>query len=110
VEKLPYPKNEFDYVVYCYAINNVQATPRVFDESSRVLKQGGKILIADPGISRWVSDLVLHSILDELPGQFSWLRDKLATHSRFHEQIPSYFESKEMSSKSYTDVVLSGLC
>gem|GEM_PF-5932612 len=38
-EELPYDNQLFDYSVYCYSINNIQATPRTFQESSRVLNE-----------------------------------------------------------------------
>jgi len=109
VENLPFSSSLFDYVVYCYAINNIQATPRVFQESLRVLKKWGNILVADPGISYWISCLVLNSLKDHFPTDLLWIKEKIVTQKKFNTNIPNYFESKNISCDEYTDVILSWL-
>ena len=109
-ENLPFIDKEFDYLIYCYAVNNIQATSRVFEESLRVLKEDGKILIADPWISRRVSGLILNAIKNDLPEHLLRLKETINSRKTFSETIPSYFEQKGISGEDYADVVLSGLC
>lgn len=109
-EKLDFSDKMFDYIIYCYAINNIQATPRVFQESLRVLNNQGKILIADPWISCRISDLILNDIKEYFSYDLSWFKEKLLKNKRFSEQIPLYFKNKGISNSDYVDVVLSWLC
>lgn len=106
-EDLNYDDSTFDKTIYCYAMNNIQATPRTFLESSRVLKINGEMLVADPWLTRWLTDLLLYSLYESLDDIS--LKELMKSSNRFNSQIPWYFAVKWISAQEYSTIVLSGL-
>ena len=47
VESLPFKDNEFDYVITCEAFHHYLNQNKAINEMKRVLKDGGKLIIAD---------------------------------------------------------------
>jgi ubiquinone/menaquinone biosynthesis C-methylase UbiE len=113
VEALPFDNETFDYIVYCYAINNIQATSRVFSESKRVLKYWWDILVADPWITHWISLLTLYWICNwwniHVWNKHEWLVEKFGSYRKI-KNIESYFALKNVNISEYVSVILSWLC
>jgi len=108
-ERLPFKNGEFDYTIYAYAINNIQATLKAFQESNRVLKENWEMLIADPWITVWLSDIILLSIAKNIKFEEFDIKKILKKSDQFENKIPKYFDLKKVDIDDYVDVLLNGL-
>ena len=108
-EQLKYDDELFDFSIYCYSINNIQATPRTFQESSRVLKENWSMLVADPWMTKWLTDIILFSLIDSIIDDPIGMKDMIKQSPRFNNYIPKYFKSKNFEVDDYAKVLFSWL-
>jgi ubiquinone/menaquinone biosynthesis C-methylase UbiE len=83
---IPLKSASIDCVVYIFALNNVQGSKVALQDASRVLKSGGHVVISDPGVTRWVTDIYLGFLqnqgklgqeLSDLVGKIGKRRDEI---------------------------------
>jgi demethylmenaquinone methyltransferase/2-methoxy-6-polyprenyl-1,4-benzoquinol methylase len=71
---LPFPSASFDVVTVAFGLRNMASWPGALSEMSRVLKEGGHLLVLDfsvpPQPLRWLYRPYLHHVLPKLAG---WL-------------------------------------
>ena len=82
-EVLPYADGFFDCVVSVSAMEYVEDIEAACVELRRVLKPGGRLVIATPGSSR-ILDLALRASTGEDPGQYADRRQRLLPALRNH--------------------------
>ncbi len=109
-DKFDCDDNSFDALVYIFAINNICATKNTFTEASRVLdSEGGEIVVSDPGLTFWVSDLVLYALCQD-PRVPSEVLEVLGSSNRFASGIASYYERfPNVKPREYAEKTLEGL-
>lgn len=102
--------NSFDALVYVFAINNICATQNTFKEASRVLSEdSGEIVVSDPGLTFWVSDLVLHALCQD-PRVPKEVVDVLGASVRFSSGIDDYYKRfPNVKPIEYAEKTLEGL-
>lgn len=108
-EQLEFDSTSFDAVLFVYAMNNIQATGTSMSEAARVLKPGGTAVIADPGPTQWISDIVLYATLEGgalLPD----IRRLITNKKTFDVELPDYFAKHcPVQPREYAAKILEGL-
>jgi ubiquinone/menaquinone biosynthesis C-methylase UbiE len=85
-ESLPYADEFFDCVVSVSAIEYVEDIDKACRELTRVLRPGGSIIIATPGVSP-IWDLALRLSTGENPAQYSNRRQRLLPTLKRHFSV-----------------------
>ena len=80
-EKIPFESNFFDYIICTDALHHFINPQASFNEMSRILKKGGKIIIADVNIG----PLWLSNILFKLEPGFIHMYEKREMHELFQK-------------------------
>ena len=95
----PFGKEVVDGVFFIFALNNISYPNKALAEAGRVTKQNGGIVIADPGLTFWQTNILLCSVLPEEQTQ------RMIGHNCCGK-IRKYFEEKPYSLEEYCEFVL----
>lgn len=103
-DHFPIGDRSTDAVLAVFGIDNLSNTRKFFNETYRVLKPGGVIVVADPGMSWWETDVMLYDILVHAtdPYVIQW-RESLIRGNRFNVLIPKFLTLYDIN--SYFDEV-----
>lgn len=99
----PFKDKVADGLFFIFALNNICNPRRAFAEAERITKDGGIIVEAEPGLSTWVTKILLHSILSRFP---NYLHIDYLNRMRFSSEVKDHFVDKTYSEDEYTDMVL----
>tara|TARA_Y100000310_G_C20617994_1_gene781696 strand:- start:866 stop:1567 length:702 start_codon:yes stop_codon:yes gene_type:complete len=72
VEKIPYPDNTFDVVLFCEVIEHVEDDAKVLREICRVLKPGGRVVITTPSLKGFFAHSKLKQLGHHHGGEFHY--------------------------------------
>jgi demethylmenaquinone methyltransferase/2-methoxy-6-polyprenyl-1,4-benzoquinol methylase len=88
---LPFPKAHFDVVTCSFGIRNIENPSLALDETLRVLKPGGRVLILEfappPAYLRW---LILPYLRLILPKVGAWLSPSKTAYRYLNQSIESF--------------------
>ena len=99
----PFKDKVTDGLFFIFALNNICNPRMAFAEAERITKDGGIIVEAEPGLSTWVTKILLHSILSRFP---SSLHIDYLNRMKFSVGVKDHFVDKPYSEEEYTDLVL----
>lgn len=71
-EKIPYPDNTFDKVLFCEVIEHVEDDAKVLREIRRVLKPGGRVVITTPSLKGFRAHSKLKQLGHHHGGEFHY--------------------------------------
>lgn len=99
----PFKSNSVDAVFFIFALNNICNSEMAFAEAARITTSKGIIVETEPGLSTWVTKILLHSALSQFPNV---KHPDYLSHRKFSQPIEDYFASKPYSETEYTDLIL----
>lgn len=97
----PYQNASFNGALFIFALNNISRTNKALSEASRLVESGGLTVVSDPGPTMWVTNILLHSLLDNDRRCSALIRNRV-----FAVGIPEYFASSEYTESDYADFVV----
>jgi dolichol-phosphate mannosyltransferase len=96
ISELPFADNSFDGVICSEVIEHIPAEERPFDELSRVLKIGGRLILGTPDYDRWQWRLLEWIYARVSPGGYA---DEHITHYS-RRNLSRYLEGKGFTIES----------
>lgn len=97
----PFRDGIVDGIFFIFALNNICNPIAAFHEASRMTNQNGVILEAEPGLSTWISKILLHSLLSESGSCQNYLQGR-----SFSSEIEGHFATRSYSEHDYANLVM----
>ena len=99
----PFKDNTADAIFFIFALNNICNPDQTFAEAARITKTKGIVVDTEPGLSIWVTNILLHAAASRYPeeGFSDYIKER-----PFSEEVLRHFAGKPYTEEEYTDLIL----